>query len=76
MSAAPDAPAPQNGGGRERARLDPTTGTSKYAFGQTYPTGDSTPSAGDLIRALSRKEREMMRRIKDEISIAVKARWN
>jgi hypothetical protein len=76
VSAAPDAPAPQGGGGRERTRLDRTTGASKYAFSQTYPTGDRAPSTGDLIRALSRKDREMMRQIQTEISTVMKARWH
>jgi hypothetical protein len=78
MSAAPDAPAPQNASARasERTRLDRTTGATKYAFSQTYPTGDRAPSTGDLIRALSRKEREMMRQIQTEISTVMKARWH
>jgi hypothetical protein len=76
VSSAPDAPAPQGGGGRERARLDETTGRSKYAFGETYPTGDGTRSTADIIRALSQRESRIMRQIRDEISIVVKSRWN
>jgi hypothetical protein len=54
MSASPDAPAPQNGRGREGTKLDATTGRAKYAFRQTY-SGDHALSTGDLIRALSKK---------------------
>jgi hypothetical protein len=75
MTASPDAPAPQNGRGRESARLDRTTGASKYAFSQTY-SGDRALSTGDLIRRLSQKEREMMRQIQTEISTVMKARWH
>jgi hypothetical protein len=59
-----------------RSRLDSTTGATKYAFGETYPTRDSAPSTGDIIRSLSAKETKMMKQIRDELSIAMKARWN
>jgi hypothetical protein len=40
------------------------------------PTGDSTPQIADIIRSLSAKETKMMRQIRDELSIAMKARWH
>jgi len=75
VSTAPDAPMPSPGSGKALGRLDPSTGATKYAFGKTY-SGDSTPQTADIIRALSAKESQMMKQIRDELSIAMKARWH
>ena len=45
MSAGPDAPAPQRGGGKELRPLDPSTGRSKSAW-ETFPTGDDVKNSG------------------------------
>ena len=34
------------------------------------------PSTAEIIRALSRKESQMMKQIRDEISVVIKSRWN
>src|SRR5262249_40679384 len=78
VSSAPETPTPasSHGSGKELRPLDPSTGASKYAWGKTYPTGDSTPTTANIIRSLSAKESQMMKQIRDEISIVMKTRWH
>jgi hypothetical protein len=49
--------------------------SSTTPFGGRRPR-DSTPSTSDIIRSLSAKESQMMKRIRDEISVFVKTRWH